>query len=118
MLSENCCASNTRSAPARLTEYTRNLSDADRERARETLDSQRSALGANLDTTLYQAYGLRKAEDGRVEQWSDHLISRMPTDPPRLEVGRPFDAALRALGREPVRRHPPPASEAARRPRG
>lgn len=84
----------------RLVEYTRNLTDADRERARETLDSQRSALDASLQTTLYQAYGLRKAEDGRVEQWSDHLVSRMPGPAPRLDVGRTFDAALVALGRQ------------------
>jgi len=84
----------------RLAENTRNLSDADRERARETLDSQRSALDATLESTLYQAYGLRKAEDGRVEQWSDHLVSRMSEVSPRLEMGRSFDAALVSLGRQ------------------
>jgi len=85
----------------RLTEYTPNLSDADRERARETLGSQGSALEAGLVATLHQAYGLRRAEDGKVDEgWSDHLVSRMPGPPPRLDVGRPFDAALLALGRQ------------------
>ncbi len=94
----------------RLAEYTRNLSDADRERARETLDSLRSALQGSLETTLLQAYGLRTAEDGRVEDWSDHLVSRMPGSTPKLDVGRSFGAALLALGRqlfdETYPRHP------------
>jgi hypothetical protein len=84
----------------RLGEYTRHLGDSDRERAHESLDNQRSALVGDLTATLSQAYGLRAADDGKVQPWTDHLVSRMPGNAPRLDVGRPFDAALVALGRQ------------------
>lgn len=84
----------------RLGEYTRHFSESDRERARESLDNQRSALVGDLTTTLSQAYGLRAVDDGKVQAWTDHLVSRMSSIAPRLDVGRPFDAALVALGRQ------------------
>ncbi|WP_345411481.1 hypothetical protein [Pseudonocardia xishanensis] len=73
------------------------LSADDRQRARDLLRNQGDSLTADLKIVLRQAYGLARAEDDNVLDWSDHLFSLDPALDPRLDVGRSFPDALTSL---------------------
>ncbi|GEL17286.1 hypothetical protein [Pseudonocardia asaccharolytica] len=80
-----------------LDENAAHLGADDRQRARDLLRNQGDALRAELRMVLREAYGLAKANESHVLDWSDHLISLDPALTPRLDVGRPFSDALAHL---------------------
>ncbi|MBA3575169.1 MAG: phage resistance protein, partial [Pseudonocardiales bacterium] len=82
---------------SRLDEAASHLGADDRARAHDLLRNQGDSLRSELRQVLRQAYGLARADERNVLDWTDHLVSREPGVSPRLDVGRPFADALTQL---------------------
>jgi hypothetical protein len=76
----------------RFESHAQHLNPSDRQRARQTLQSQRDALLTRVRGVLRQAYGLAaKQPVDVVVPWEDHLLTLTPD----LELRLPMGAAMR-----------------------